>query len=220
MRPAHTYLNARAKRQGVILVVFLLLGVHASAQYTEQQLFEAYQRRDISLWQAYIDSQAWEELSGSDKRRRLRYEYGYAAALMDIDKRQAVPYIRAFGEHTNAMRDSLPEALYHVYRAAYETYDLAITSQQISAHRKAIYAHADSALLADSLAPMSWVIQGNIYFFAPRMLGGNKQKALEAYEKADALFSQDSTYYATYWEWWAEKLNQKQCRVKLTKGHF
>ena len=198
------------------LTLLMLAAAPIAAQPSEQQLLEAYRNQDMTVWQAYIDASDWTELTEAEQLRLLRYEYGFAAAMLELDKSHAMAYVLQFGNHTNQARPILTEALYNVYMSAYHTYCLALT-KNVFAHGKAIFNYAQAALDADSTEPMSWVMQANIHFYSPKLMGGNKRKALTEYEHADSLFMLHPDIYTTRWELYEERMVQQRCREKLKK---
>ena len=196
------------------LTLLVLAAAPVTAQYSDQQLLDAYLREDMSVWKAYIDASDRHELTAEEQLRLLRYEYGFAAAMLTIDKPNAKAYIQRFGEHTNEARPILSKALYNVYMSAYHTFSMR-QSMNVFAHSKAIYSHAQAALDADPTEPMTWVAQANIHFYAPRLMGGDKRKALEEYNRADSLFMLQPDSSNTRWELYAERMNRQKCKEIL-----
>ena len=88
-------------------------------------------------------------------------------------------------------------------------------SMNVFAHSKATYSHAQAALDADPTEPMTWVAQANIHFYAPRLMGGDKRKALEEYNRADSLFMLQPDSSNTRWELYAERMNRQKCKEIL-----
>jgi len=197
------------------LTLMLLAAAPVTAQHSEQQLLEAYLSEDMSAWKAYIDATEVQQLTADEHLRLLRYEYGFAAAMLSIDKAQAKAYIQRFGEHIEQAKPILSEALYNVYMSAYHTFSMRLT-MNVFAHGKAIYKYAQAALDADPNEPMAWVAQGNIHFYTPKMMGGDKRKALDEYNKADSLFMLQPDYN-TRWELYAERMNRQKCEEYIQK---
>ena len=202
-------------RQLLLALTLLALTAPVSAQYSEQQLLDAYLGEDMSVWKAYIDASEAQQLPADEQLRLLRYEYGFAAAMLSIDKANAKAYIERFGKHIAQARPILSEALYNVYMSAYHTFSMRLT-MNVFAHGKAIYKYAQAALDADPTEPMAWVAQGNIHFYTPKMMGGDKRKALDEYNKADSLFMLQPDYN-TRWELYAERMNRDKCKEYLQK---
>ena len=192
------------------LILLALAAAPVTAQHSEQQLLDAYLSADMSVWKAYIDASDWQQLTADEQLRLLRYEYGFAAAMLSIDKANAKAYIERFGEHILEARPILSDALYNVYMSAYHTYCMRQT-MNVFAHGKAIYKFAQAAMDADPEEPMAWVAQANIHFYTPKMMGGDKRKALEEYNRADSLFMLQPDYN-TRWELYAERMNRQKCK--------
>ena len=197
------------------LTLLTLVVAPVTAQQSEQQLLEAYLNEDMSVWKAYIDASDMQQLPADEQLRLLRYEYGFAAAMLSIDNAGAKAYIQRFGEHIEQAKSILSEALYNVYMSAYHTYSMRLT-MNVFAHGKAIYKCADAAKEADPNEPMVWVAQGNIHFYTPKMMGGDKRKALDEYNKADSLFMLQEDCN-TRWELHAERRNREKCKEYLQK---
>jgi len=195
------------------LILLALAAAPVTAQHSEQQLLDAYLSADMSVWKAYIDASDWQQLTADEQLRLLRYEYGFAAAMLSIDKANAKAYIDRFGEHILEARPILSDALYNVYMSAYHTYCMRQT-MNVFAHGKAIYKFAQAAMDADTTEPMAWVAQANIHFYTPKMMGGDKRKALEEYNRADSLFMLQPDYN-TRWELYAERMNRQKCKEYL-----
>jgi len=197
------------------LTLLTLAAAPLTAQQSEQQLLDAYINQDMSVWKAYIDASDPQQLPADEQLRLLRYEYGFAAAMLSIDKSNAKAYIERLGKHIEQAKPILSEALYNVYMSAYHTFSMRLT-MNVFAHGKAIYKYAQAAMDADPNEPMAWVAQGNIHFYTPKMMGGDKQKALEEYNKADSLFMLQEDYN-TRWELYAERMNRQKCEEYLQK---
>ncbi|MBR4499390.1 MAG: hypothetical protein IKP11_02485, partial [Paludibacteraceae bacterium] len=80
---------------------------------TDRELFDAYQREDMSLWKAYVDA-----------NEDLLYEYGYCGYVLEYDKPHATPYISRFRAHVQAQRENLPPGHYEMYMSAVYVYEL------------------------------------------------------------------------------------------------
>ena len=52
--------------------------------------------------------------------------------------------------------------------------------------------HINAAVDIDSKNPQAWVEKGNMLYYMPDMVGGDKQKGIEAYLKAIKLFEQQN----------------------------
>ena len=193
------------------ILALLLVGVQSFAQYSDEQLFDAYLRGEMDVWRAYIDLSAWDKLDDNERARVLNYEYGYCGALMTIGREYAMPYVQQFGRHIDAMENELPISLWHVYKSAHSTYELSLTKRQVVKHKQEIFHHAEQAIVADSRQPLSWGIRAHVHFYAPRFLGGNKRMAQTEYEHADSIFTANAAEHMYNWAYAAQAYALAQC---------
>ena len=193
------------------ILALLLVGVQAFAQYSDEQLFDAYLRGDMNVWKTFIDQSGWEQLQDTERARVLNYEYGYCGALMNLDRDNAMPYIQQYGRHLDAMEGKLPVALWHVYKSAFSTYVLAVTMRSIMSYKQEIFHHAAEAIASDSSMPLSWGIQANVHFYTPRLLGGNKKLAQIEYERSDSIFTAHAAEHRHNWAYAAQAYALAQC---------
>ena len=75
--------------------------------------------------------------------------------------------------------------------------------------------HAEQAVQADSTHPLAWGIRANVHFYAPRLMGGNKQLAMREYERADSLFELHAHDHEFDWTYMAQTVSLVQCYDKL-----
>lgn len=173
-------------------------------------LFEAYFNGDMPTWQAAIDNAQWEILSNEDKAIILNTEYGFVASLIDEaptgakrnskgkDERtaKAKTYLARFVEHLEEAKDILPESRYCTYRSAAYAYEFMMT-KNLSAGIKSFQLCHD-AIKADPNDPFALSLVANVDFYAPKILGGSKKRAIEEFEKArDILLTEEQ-----YDLWW------------------
>lgn len=66
--------------------------------------------------------------------------------------------------------------------------------------------------------PRIYYLEGNSLFYTPKLFGGGPEKALQLYEKAESLFSNDSK--DIHKPHWGKRMNEqmiKQCKDKIGK---
>ena len=86
-----------------------------SAQ-TDRDMFDAYLREDMSVWQAYVDTLHLTPYTLHNNS--LLYEYGFCGYMVDRDKAHAKPYVQRFREHVEAQKSKLPVGHYEMYMSA------------------------------------------------------------------------------------------------------
>ena len=188
-------------------------------------LLEAYLNNDMSAWQATIDDARWETLCDDEKINIINTEYGYIATLLDeaptgckqsksdksARKAQAQHYLDAFINHIEDAKDILPESRYCMYLSGAYAYKFMLTGN-ISAGVKSFQLCHD-AVEKDPKDPLALTLVGNVEFYAPKLLGGSKKKALEHFNAAKTYIQ--APQYDLWWNKPALYLCLIQCYEKM-----
>lgn len=184
-------------QRGIVLLLCMVCSFFLSAQdfSADRELFAAYQREDMTVWQAYIDAQKDHVQSTRD----LVYEYGYCGYIVAEAKKEgkealmpeAKRYVKQFKEHVEALKTQLPAGHYEMYLSAVYVFELRLHE---SLHPlKAM----DLAKKATQLAPedpITLTYYGTSLFYAPKAFG-NKKEALKWFEKASVYFADPKWAY-------------------------
>lgn len=156
--------------------------------YSDSVLYQAYLHNNIKIWKDYIEVSDWQHLNLTERLRLLHYEYGYVATLIDATEGktnlQAATYLARYERHLTCLQDSLSPSQYAAYLSAANAYTFMLDKRKLISAGLQSFQLAKNAVRLDSNEPMALILKGNIYFYAPRALGGNKQQALEMYLKA------------------------------------
>lgn len=198
-----TYADTLTRARQVILALCISLSLSAQS---DRDLLSAYQREDMSVWQAYVDT-----ITNNLSPITLSYEYGYCGYIVSKDKEAAKPYVARFKQHLEAQKASLPAGHYEIYRSAVYVYELRIHE---SFHPiKAMSLAKEATRLAPS-DPVVLTYYGTCLFYAPKPFG-SKAEALRWFEKAEPLF-QDPRYQYS-WLREANTMYIEQCQQKIKK---
>ena len=161
------------------MTALLLASVSSFAQYSDAVLFDAYLRADMSVWNSYLHAYDFNKLSLREKERYLNYEYGYVATAIDQKEPDAEQHLQNF-----------EKAMYLDYMSSCVAYKALMNKAKFISYglesKKLIY----EAFEVDSLNPSVLTLKGNVDFYAPKMIGGNKKRALGYFYKAQRLFEQ------------------------------
>jgi hypothetical protein len=155
------------------------------AQYSNQQLYEAYTTRGMSVWEHYIDSADWDSLDTEQRKQLLNYEYGFSAYILGVDLEKGKKFIQRFASHLEMIKSDLPEERYCAYLASVYTYQLAMNKTQLMKYAKGIFSNIQRAMELNANDPFVLSMQGNVEFYSPF---GSKKAALEYFQKADSLY--------------------------------
>ena len=201
MRPTDSHLIARARQ----VILALCISFSLSAQVTDRELFDAYQREDMTVWKAYLDTLSSFHLSPFT----LLYEYGYCGYVLEYDKPHATPYISRFRAHVQAQRENLPPGHYEMYMSAVYVYEL---RSKISIHPLKAMSLAKEATKLAPNDPLVLSYYGTCLFYAPKPFG-SKKEALEWFERAEQYFR--APQWKDCWVRAANTMYIDQCKEKL-----
>ena len=163
----------------------------------------------MPVWRAFIHATDWEQATQAERQRVLAYEYGYCAAMIEVDELEAEKATNRFREHIESMKGSLPKGHYEMYLSAVYTYEFKL---DVSKNAFAILRYANRAVELNSKDPMILGHMGNIFFYAPKGIG-DKKKALQYFKKASMVL--ESTPWQYSWYRVATRLSIAQCHEKI-----
>ena len=212
MRSTNTHFVTRARQ----VILALCISISLSAQTTDRDLFDAYLREDMTVWQSYVDS-----LSNLQtlKPSNLIYEYGYCGYIVAEAKKsgdealmaQAKQYVRNFKNHIETDKDHLPVGPYEMYRSAVLVYELRL-HESIHPFKAMSLAKEATRLAPDDPVILSYY--GTCLFYAPKPFG-SKAEALNWFLQAEPLFQAPQYQYS--WIKEANTMYINQCRDKLSR---
>ena len=174
----------------------------------------AYQHEDMSVWKGYIDSTS---LLHSFTPSLLIYEYGYCGYIVAEAKKEgkdallpeAKHYVQQFNTHVEALRGSLHEGHYEMYKSAVYVYELRL-KQSIHPLKAMNLAKEATQLAPDD--PLTLSYYGTCLFYAPQPFG-SKKEALQWFEKAETLFRHPK--WQDCWIKDATHMYIRQCKEKI-----
>lgn len=169
------------------ILIGMLLSGFAFAQDLEQQLYNAYRATEMDVWAQYIDSVNWETATVNERSMLINYEYGYTAHVVSIKQEDAAQRLNQLEQHLEAHRNMMDSGVYYAYQTGISCFKLSLEKRQITKQIKNIYGYIERAMQISPNDPFVLTMQGNVEFFNPFF--GNKQKALQYYQKADSIYS-------------------------------
>lgn len=177
----------------LFLLITISMSLSAQNFSADRDLFDAYQREDMTVWRNHIDSV-------SD----LLYEYGYCGYIVDADKTAAKPYVARFRQHVQAAKAQLPPGHYHMYMSAVYVYELRLRESFHPAKAMSLAKEATKIAPDD---PLVLAYYGTSLFYAPKPFG-SKKEALLYFEKAAHLFKDPKWQYC-----WVRKATEMYIRL-------
>ena len=207
MRPTYSHFTARAWQ--IIAALCICISLSAQNFEADRDLFDAYQKEDMSVWKKHIDNASLQHSASNTKL--LLYEYGLCGYMADRDKTNAMTYIKQFRRDIEAQKESLPAGYYEMYLSAVYIYEYKLRE---SFHPiKAMSLAKEATQLAPD-DPLVLSYYGTCMFYAPKPFG-SKQEALEWFNKAKAHF--DGEQWQFCWVREATEMYIRQCQEKLKK---
>jgi len=199
----------------LLLLVALLVAKLAFGQFSNEQLYQAYMQSDLKTWGEYIDSQNWDQLSHSERHRLINYEYGYIPFLADLQRMdEAAQHLERYCQHLSDEQPYLSPADYTAYLSASHAYAYLIDKGKIFSDGMQSFKLAKQAVELDPHNVIALSLKGNVNFYAPKLFGGNKQKAMEMFLEAEQIMEQDPEW-EYLWNYPAMQLCIAQCYEKL-----
>ena len=213
MRSTNSHFVTRARQ----VILALCISISLSAQTTDRDLFDAYLREDMTVWQSYVDSIY--NLQSTTCNHTLAYEYGYCGYIVAEAKKsgdealmaQAKQYVRNFKNHIETDKDHLPVGHYEMYRSAVLVYELRL-HESIHPFKAMSLAKEATRLAPDDPVILSYY--GTCLFYAPKPFG-SKAEALNWFLQAEPLFQAPQYQYS--WIKEANTMYINQCRDKLSR---
>ncbi len=177
----------------LLISLFLLLVLMPQwvlAQYTDEELYKAYLKGDVSLWKEYIEHADWDKLSEMEKERLLNYQYGYVAFAVSEENESAERHLQLFAQHIEELSGKLDGAQLACYRSSLAAYEMSFNAFRKLMYANRAMAYANEAMRIDSLHPAALTLKANIDMYCPKAFGGNKERALRYFLLAERRFKE------------------------------
>lgn len=175
------------------LIVFLLFPVFlATAQpkdldYYRCAFFESYRHGDMSPWPnliAEMENVKSTELAWQTEMVKAMYGLiGYEIGAKNKDLARV--YVNKADDYLDKLLDKYPDnAQLHAIDGAVYGYKIALAPYKAPFLGPKSMWHIDKAIELDPSEPMGYIEQGNSLQYRPAIFGGDKNEALECYQKA------------------------------------
>lgn len=197
----------------LILTLTLMVSSICQAQYSNHQLYQAYLKRDMDIWQQYITSACWEELSNAEQKQLLNYEYGFAAYCISHEGCNTQNTLLRYEQHLQASKGKIPDAEYYAYLSGLYSYKLSLDKSHLLKYSNGIFDNIKRAARLQPQNPFVLSMQGNVEFYSPF---GSKKKALEYYILAEKIYKQQDT--TELWNLRAVQMTIVQCLSKMDRA--
>lgn len=176
----------------VVFIFLFLVEIWASGQNKNDLkcIFkQLYISGNMNAWADLVDSLQQLTLNSSDDNVLLFAEYGLVGYYMGMERKEDAEYVlQRFENHINSKIEREPEnANYNAFKAAAYGFKIGLAPWKapfLSYYHQS-YVSKAVKYRKDEFLPI--IEQANSYYFRPVFVGGNKQKALVEYNKANQI---------------------------------
>lgn len=198
-----------------ICIATILLGLSTVLRaQTDEELYAGYMDGKLIPWKTYIDGADWAHLTHAERLRLINYEYGYVPFLADRNDPAAQHYLDIYMQHLSEEEPFLTPSLFASYMCAAHAYAYLLDKKKLFTSGLQSFRLAKQAVDLDGENPIALLLKGNVYFYSPRAFGGNKEEAMNLFEKAERIMQQQGTWHYL-WNYPALQLCIAQCYDKL-----
>jgi tetratricopeptide (TPR) repeat protein len=153
-----------------------------------EQVYDAFISNRMDRWDQVIRDYDRKKstLSESQSMQLVNFYYGYIGWAIGEDmKKEAKDYLKVAKELVEELMERFPEQpdLY-AYMGALLGYEIGLNKIKAVVLGPESMKNIDKAIEMDPDRPQGWIERGNALFYMPKMFGGSKEEALEAYQKA------------------------------------
>lgn len=189
--------NFKCISNGLIVTIVLFSfvpGIHSESPY-KKMLYTTFVNREMNKWGNIIHAieATKPPTSIEQKLEYIDYYYGYVGHLIEIKQ-----YVEAQTELTRGLklineviRVSPQNATVYSYKGAFTGFQIGISKLKLIHLYPEINKNVSKAYQLDSQNLQANIDMGNIYFYFPGLLGGNKKEALNYYLKGVKLIEQN-----------------------------
>jgi len=178
-------------------IIFLIILLTSSLSYTKAvspykaAFYSSFISRNMTKWEKLIEEVEKSDYvqTNTEKLELINYYYGYVGYLLG-QKRQAEAesYIIKGEKLINEVLKSNPSnATAYSFKGAFLGFEVGVNNLKVIYLESESKAHINKALQLDPNNIQALIDKANILFYAPRLLGGSKQKALNYYLKASNI---------------------------------
>ena len=152
-------------------------------------MYQAYLDNNMSVWKTELQKYtASTNLTTTDKLEISNYLYGYVATLLvdaDKNKQEINDWIDLWEQYLNDIEKTTGKNAYiYVYRSSINAYKSKVKAGGMMVWGPRSLTELKRALAADPNNPLANGLKGNMLFYMPSFVGGDKAEAIKWFEKA------------------------------------
>jgi tetratricopeptide (TPR) repeat protein len=189
-----------------LMLTWILMGCTGAAlaqQAPHVAVYQAFINDRMEEWDRVIEDLAGREASLTDDQliELVGFYYGYVGwAIGQGMDRKAKAYIRAADDLIERLLVKYPEKPeLHAYKGAFLGFKIGLNKLKAVVLGPESMKHINRAVETGPERPQGWIEKGNALYYMPKMFGGSKEKALEAYRRAIGLMEEDPGLISDNW---------------------
>jgi tetratricopeptide (TPR) repeat protein len=189
----------------IIILAWLIMSTAglAAQQSYRQQTYRYYLADKIRDWEKVIEEMknSQSSLTREEKIDLVGYYYGYIGwTIGEGMNKQAKKDLDEAEEMLEEFMEKYPETpeLY-AFKGAFIGYKITMNSIRAVILGPESMKNINHAIDIGPHRPQPWIEKGNALFYMPKMFGGSREKALEAYSKAVQIMEKDPGMIEDNW---------------------
>ena len=177
-------------KKTIIAALLLIASLKAFCGIIDHDLmYQAYLNNNMSVWKTELQKYtASTNLTTTDKLEISNYLYGYVATLLidaDKNKQEINDWIDLWEQYLNDIEKATGKNAYvYVYRSSINAYKSKVKAGGMMVWGPRSLAELKRAQAADPNNPLANGLKGNMLFYMPSFVGGDKIEAIKWFEKA------------------------------------
>ena len=192
----------------MLVILFIIMASQAvqqtyGQQTYRQQTYLSYLADKIGDWETIIKEMKsrQSDLSREEKIDLVGYYYGYIGWFIEEGRnKEAKKNLEEAEEMLEMLMEKYPEMpeLY-AFKGAFIGYKITMNSIRAVVLGPESMKNINHAIEIGPERPQPWIEKGNALFYMPKMFGGSKEEAIEAYSKAVLIMEKDSGMIKDNW---------------------
>lgn len=175
----------------IVAASLLCSGMIFGQSALQKELYQAFLHNDIAKWEnATLNYERKADLNKtSDLLQLIHCYYGYVSVLIDKkQEKKASENIKKAETYINKVLKTEPSnALATNYKGIFMSYAVSMNKVKATTLGKQILTQLDKAYKLDPNNIQILFDKGNSLYYRPKMLGGDKKKALKYFQKAISI---------------------------------
>lgn len=157
-------------------------------------MYQAYLDNNMSVWKTELQKYtASTNLTTTDKLEISNYLYGYIASLLvdaDKNKQEIINWVDLWEQYLDDVETAIGKNAYvYVYRSSINAYKSKVKAGGMMVWGPRSLTELKRALATDPNNPLANGLKGNMLFYMPGFVGGDKTESIKWFEKALAGIS-------------------------------